>query len=63
MELPRCIECGAGVCVCSDEYEGKEYWAAHCMNCDNSIGKRGFYDPCATSKEEAEKLWTNLNKV
>ena len=53
----RCIECGDRVCACSHG----DNWAAHCMSCDNSIGKRGYYDPCAKSQYEAIRLWNELN--
>jgi len=56
-ELPRCIRCNGKVCVCMDC--GK--WAAHCMDCDNSIGKEGYYDPCAKSRDVAEKMWIYQN--
>jgi len=52
-----CRECGDKVCICSSK--GK--WAAHCMTCDNTIGHRGCYDPCASSKYEACRLWNELN--
>lgn len=58
MEPIRCKECNDKACVCSDG--GK--WAAHCMTCDNCIGKRGTYDPCAKTKKEAVILWNELNK-
>ena len=54
----RCNECGDKVCICSDS--GK--WAAHCMSCDNAIGHRGFYDPCADSEYDACLRWNKLNK-
>ena len=54
-----CKECGSGCCVC--ECEGS--WAAHCMTCENTIGKRGFYDPCANSKEEAIAKWNEINNA
>lgn len=54
----RCVECGGGVCICS---HSDTEWAAHCMDCDNAIGKIGFYDPCAKSQEEAEEMWIKLN--
>ncbi len=56
-KLPRCIRCGGKVCICSDV--GK--WAAHCMDCDNNIGKEGYYDPCAVSKQVAEFMWIYQN--
>ena len=55
--LVRCSECGGKVCVC--ECDGM--WAAHCMDCENQIGQRGFYDPCALTKEEAERRWNKMN--
>jgi len=58
LEYVRCKECGGKVCVCND---GPNKWAAHCMDCDNSIGKRGYYNPCAKSKFEAISLWSKLN--
>ncbi len=54
----RCKECGHKACICSD---GINKWAAHCMECDNTIGCRGYYDPCAKSEEEAIRLWNELN--
>jgi len=56
-EKVRCKGCGAKVCICPFG----EKWAAHCMDCDNSIGKRGYYDPCADSEKEAGFLWMQLN--
>ena len=53
-----CKECGGNVCVC--ECDGM--WAAHCTSCDNQIGHRGFYDPCALSREEAEQRWNTMNE-
>jgi hypothetical protein len=53
----RCKECDGKVCVC--EFEGK--WAAHCMDCDNTIGERGTYDPCADSRGDAIARWDSLN--
>jgi len=32
------------------------------MECDNAIGEEGFYDPCASSEEEAREMWIELNK-
>lgn len=59
----RCYICNGGACICCDEDEdGKEWWAAHCMNCDNTIGKPGYYDPCAHSKKEAIIRWNYLNE-
>ena len=58
-EKVRCKECGGKVCICCGTDDGK--WAAHCMDCDNSIGKRGYYDPCAKSEKEAGELWVKLN--
>ena len=58
----RCKECGGKACICSDENFGKIAWAAHCMDCDNTIGDRGYYDPCAKSKDEAIQRWNELNK-
>ncbi len=58
-EKVRCIECGGGVCICHDS----SGWAAHCMDCDNAIGERGFYDPCAKSEKEAGELWIKLNRT
>lgn len=55
----NCKECGGKPCICTD---GFARWAAHCMECDNAIGKPGYYDPCAESEEEAIKMWNNLNK-
>jgi hypothetical protein len=57
-EEVRCKECGGKVCICC---ASEIQWAAHCMDCDNSIGVRGYYDPCATSEEEAGELWIKLN--
>ncbi len=56
-EAVLCIECGGSVCICEDG--GR--WAAHCMDCDNAIGKRGVYDPCAATREDAERQWAALN--
>lgn len=53
----RCSLCDDSCCVCEDG--GK--WAAHCMLCDNAIGKPGFYSPCADSEQEAVQLWNQLN--
>lgn len=53
-----CRKCGDRVCIC----ESKGMWAAHCMTCDNSIGHKGYYDPCATSKWEACRQWNKRNK-
>ena len=71
-DLPRCV-CGGGVCVCGmDLEEAEEHygvglkattrwgWAAHCMNCDVAIGKPGYYDPCASSEEDARRQWVKL---
>lgn len=58
-DLPRCKECGDGVCICGDDDGG---WAAHCMTCDNTIGRRGYYDPCAGCKEQAQRMWIKLNE-
>jgi hypothetical protein len=52
-----CIECGGSVCICNNGTG----WAAHCMDCDNAIGHRGYYDPCAKNKYEACKIWNELN--
>ncbi len=52
-----CSECGGKVCICG-EHGG---WAAHCMDCANAIGKRGYYDPCADTQIEALKQWNALN--
>lgn len=38
------------------------HWATHCMDYDNSIGKRGFYDTCAESEKAAGQAWVELNK-
>jgi len=57
-EKVRCKECGGGVCICSHD---PKHWAAHCMDCDNAIGKIGFYDPCASSEIEAGRAWIKLN--
>lgn len=59
MKTLVCKECGSGCCVC--EFEGGS-WAAHCMDCDNTIGKRGYYDPCANSEKEAVDMWNALNQ-
>ena len=56
-EKVLCKECGGGVCICCDGSK----WAAHCMDCDNCIGHRGYYDPCADSEEEAGQMWIALN--
>lgn len=58
METIKCIECGNNACVCQDD----DKWAAHCMTCDNSIGKRGYYHAVADSEAEAIRLWNDLNK-
>lgn len=59
----KCIECGDGACVCCCEERRthKEKWSAHCMTCDNSTGKRGYYDPCHDSEEEAIAAWNTQN--
>lgn len=57
IEIHRCDECGDRACICEDD----GMWAAHCMLCDKSIGKAGYYDPCASSKAEAIKLWNDIN--
>lgn len=56
----KCIECGGGVCICNS---GPRRWAAHCMDCNNTIGVRGFYDPCAKSEKEARERWDKLNST
>jgi len=53
-----CCECGGKPCICEGE-DGM--WAAHCMDCDNTIGRRGFYDACASTEEEAEIRWNKMN--
>jgi hypothetical protein len=61
--LIRCALCGDGCCVCaSGEVHKIPKWAAHCISCDVSIGKIGYHDNYATSKDEAMKMWTELNK-
>ena len=55
-----CNECGGQPCICMF---GASAWAAHCMDCENTIGKRGFYDPCATSEEDAETKWNEMNTM
>ena len=62
VEPYNCSECGSKACICSDHINGNIHWAAHCMDCDNTIGERGFYDPCASSKREAIERWNNLNR-
>ena len=57
----KCKECGGTVCICSDYFDGKRHWAAHCMVCNNSIGEDGFYNPCADSREAAIAMWNKLN--
>lgn len=57
-ETILCKDCGGKVCIC--EFEGGA-WAAHCMSCDNSIGARGYYDPCAFTEEQAGAMWMKLN--
>ena len=57
-EIKRCKECGGMPCICSSG--GK--WAAHCMECDNSIGEKGYHDNCADSHEQACQMWNELNK-
>lgn len=52
-----CRDCNHGVCICEDGGQ----WAAHCMGCDNQIGKPGYYDPCAATKEEAIQRWNHQN--
>lgn len=54
--LRRCALCGDGVCVC-----GEEKWAAHCIACDVSIGKIGYHDNYAETKDKAMKMWTEMN--
>ena len=58
IEPIKCKECGGKPCICHDSPYG---WAAHCMDCENQIGHRGWYDPCAKSEEDAIKQWNNLN--
>lgn len=58
-EEVRRSKCGGGVCICQ---HSKTEWAAHCMDCDNSIGVRGYYDPCARSAKEAGEMWVVLNQ-
>ena len=53
-----CKICGGKACICEDD--GK--WAAHCMECDNCIGRKGFYDPCCDSEYEATIMWNMLNE-
>ena len=55
----RCT-CGGRVCICGEDGYG---WAAHCMDCDISIGKMGYYDPCAKTEYEACRLWNELIKL
>lgn len=57
MKALRCINCGGKVCICQD----CGGWAAHCMDCNNTIGERGYYDPCAKSKQAATEMWNELN--
>jgi len=57
--MKKCKECGGNVCICEDD----GMWAAHCMDCDNAIGIRGYYDPCALTKEEAEIRWNKMNSI
>ena len=56
--IASCKDCEGKPCIC--EYEDK--WAAHCMDCDNSIGEPGVYDACADSEEEAIERWNELNR-
>lgn len=52
-----CSVCGEPPCIC--ESEGK--WAAHCMNCDNTTGEKGTYDPIYGSKSMAILGWNLKN--
>ena len=58
--IKRCKKCGDKACVCCDSFQSGK-WAAHCMTCEHSIGKIGYYDPCADSEDEAIKLWNEIN--
>ena len=57
--IPRCSKCGAVVCVCnSGGLFEPERWAAHCTKCGNCTGKQDTVDYCHSSRQEAEKEWT-----
>jgi|GEM_PF-4607658 len=58
MTTIKCKDCGSKPCICEDE--GK--WAAHCMDCDNSTGEKGFYSPIHETEKEATEAWNRLNK-
>ena len=71
-EILRCKECGGRPCICCGSSvkcddsgctlcsTGK--WAAHCMECDNAIGKKGVHDNCADSQKQAIDMWNKLNE-
>ena len=59
MKPLRCTEGGGKACICSDG----GVWAAHCQDCDNTIGERGYYDPCAKSEQSAVEMWNELNTL
>jgi hypothetical protein len=69
-EILKCKKCGDNACICFDSDYGESgneiietrRWAAHCMTCDNCIGHRGYYDPCAATEDEAIERWNELNK-
>jgi hypothetical protein len=58
-ETKPCKVCGGKACICQD---GERAWAAHCMDCDQATGKKGFYSPIHQSQKEAIKEWNKLNE-
>ena len=55
---PLPCRCGAEACVCEDG--GR--WAAHCTRCERGIGEPNAYDPCAESRDEAVRMWDDMQK-
>lgn len=60
LTVVKCKECGGKVCICKG---GSRLWAAHCQDCDNSIGEPGVYEPCMPTKDEAIKEWNKQNEI
>ena len=61
-----CIMCEESFpCVCTmEDKDGKEYWLAHCMNCNWSLSKDGHMGSRETSgktEEEAISKWNEIN--
>jgi hypothetical protein len=58
----KCIKCNDNPCICCDDVDGSDLWAAHCMSCDNNTGDGDGVHYKHLTESEALNAWNAMNR-